>query len=167
MVRDMSSRTIVSIAVVEEPTQRHREDRPTSPPVISGRWSTRPLIILAAVIVVMYLAREVLIPLAFALVLSLIWTPPVNWLQKLHFRRAPAVLVVVVLSLGVAGDVGWIILNQLIAVVNELPNYQQNIRSKLTSLRSSGKGSLGQARKVSNGSARNWPQLRHQGQFQQ
>lgn len=93
----------------------------------------------------MYLAREVLIPLAFALVLSLIWTPPVNWLQKLHFRRAPAVLVVVVLSLGVAGDVGWIILNQLIAVVNELPNYQQNIRNKMTSLRSSGKGSLGQA----------------------
>jgi predicted PurR-regulated permease PerM len=57
----------------------------------------------------MYLAREVLIPLAFALVLILIWSPPMNWLQKLHFRRAPAVLVVVVLSLGVAGDVGWII----------------------------------------------------------
>jgi predicted PurR-regulated permease PerM len=91
----------------------------------------------------MYLAREVLIPLAFALVLSLIWTPPVNWLQKLHIRRAPAVLIVVVLSLGVAGDVGWIILNQLIAVVNELPNYRQNIHEKMISLKSSSKGSLG------------------------
>ena len=93
----------------------------------------------------MYLVREVLIPLAFALVFSLIWSPPVNWLQRLRFHRAPAVLVVVVLSLCVAGDVGWIILNQLIAVVNELPNYQQNIHEKMTSLRSSGKGSLGQA----------------------
>jgi predicted PurR-regulated permease PerM len=54
-------------------------------------------------------------------------------------------LVVVVLSLGVAGDVGWIILNQLIAVANELPNYQQNIHEKMIRLRSSGKGSLGQA----------------------
>ena len=112
---------------------------------VTGRWSARPLVIVAAVVVVMYLAREVLIPLAFALVLSLIWTPPVNWLQKLRLRRAPAVLVVVVLSLAVAGDVGWIILNQLIAVVNELPNYQQNIHEKMTSLRSSGKGSLGKA----------------------
>ena len=127
MVRDMSSRTIASVSK-NPPNDIVKTDQ-LSTPVISGRWSTRPLIILAAVIVVMYLAREVLIPLAFALVLSLIWTPPVNWLQKLHFRRAPAVLVVVVLSFGVAGDVGWIILNQLIAVVNELPNYQQNIRS--------------------------------------
>jgi predicted PurR-regulated permease PerM len=116
-----------------------------STPISTTRWSTRPVVILGAVVVVLYLAREVLIPLAFALVLSLIWTPPVNWLQKLHFRRAPAVLVVVVLSLGVAGDVGWIILNQLISVVNELPNYQQNIHEKVISLRSSGKGSLGQA----------------------
>jgi hypothetical protein len=55
---------------------------------------------------------------------------------------------VVVLSLGVAGDVGWIILNQLIAVVNELPNYQQNIHEKIISLRSSGEGSLGQAAEI-------------------
>src|SRR5580698_7031570 len=76
-----------------------------SAPAVTGRWNTRPLVILAVVVVVMYLASEVLIPLAFALVLSLILTPPVNWLQRLHFGRAPAVLVVVALSLGVAGDV--------------------------------------------------------------
>jgi predicted PurR-regulated permease PerM len=116
-----------------------------SAPAVTGRWNTRPLVILAAVVVVMYLAREVLIPLAFALVLSLIWTPPVNWLQRLHIGRAPAVLVVVALSLGVAGDVAWIIANQLITVVNELPKYQQNIHEKITRLRSSGRGSLGQA----------------------
>ena len=116
-----------------------------SNPAIPGRWSIRPIVILAAVIVVMYLAREVLIPLAFAVVLSLIWSPPVNWLQKLHLGRAPAVLIVVILSLVAGVAIGWVISNQLIAVVNELPNYQQNIHNKIAALSSPGKGSLSRA----------------------
>ena len=105
----------------------------------------RPIIILAVVIAGMYLGREVLIPLAFAVVLSLIWTPPVNWLQKLHLGRVPAVLFVVLVSLGAFGGIGWVIADQLIAVVNELPNYQQNIHAKIVALRSRSKGSLGRA----------------------
>lgn len=113
--------------------------------VSAGRWSILPLVILAAVIVVMYLARQVLIPFAFAIVLSLIWSPPVNWLQKLHLGRLPAVILVVIISLAIAGGIGWVILNQLIAVVNELPDYQQNIHSKIVSLSSSTNGSLSRA----------------------
>ncbi len=116
---------------------------PTQP--VSSRWSMRPLLILAIAIAAMYLAREVLIPLAFAVVLSLIWTPPVNWLQKLRIRRAPAVLLVVIVSLAVAGNIGWVILNQIIAVVNELPNYRQNIHDKIAALSSPGSGSLSRA----------------------
>src|SRR5271170_1603844 len=110
-----------------------------------GGSSLRPVMVLSAVVVGMYLAREVLIPFAFAVVLSLIWTPPVNWLQKLHIRRAPAVFMVVLVSLGAGGYVGWVIANQLIAVLNELPNYQQNIHDKVAALRSPGAGSLGRA----------------------
>jgi len=105
----------------------------------------RPVIVLSAVVVVMYLTREVLIPFSFAVVLSLIWTPPVNWLQKLHIRRAPAVFVVVLASLGVGACVSWVIVNQLISVLNELPDYQQNIHDKVVALRSPGSGSLGRA----------------------
>jgi predicted PurR-regulated permease PerM len=110
-----------------------------------GRWSMRPTIILAAVIVVLYAGREVFIPLAFAIVLSLVWSPPVNWLQKLRIPRAPAVLMVVILSLAAGGWIGWVILNQLIGVVNELPDYQQNIHAKIVSLSSPGKGPLSRA----------------------
>jgi len=110
-----------------------------------GGSSLRPVIVMSAVVVGMYLAREVLIPFAFAVVLSLIWTPAVNWLQKLHIRRAPAVFIVVLASLGVGGYVGWVIANQLIAVLNELPDYQQNIHDKMAALRSPGTGSLGRA----------------------
>ena len=39
---------------------------------------------------VLYLARDILIPLAFAITLALILSPAVGWLQKLHIRRFPA-----------------------------------------------------------------------------
>ena len=113
--------------------------------VSAGRWSMLPLVILAAVIAVMYLARQVLIPFAFAIVLSLIWSPPVNWLQKLHLGRLPAVILVVIVSMAITAGIGWIILNQLIAVVNELPDYQQNIHSKIVALSGSSNGSLSRA----------------------
>ena len=99
----------------------------------------------AAVIVAMYTAREVLIPFAFAVVHSLIWTAPVNWLQKLRLPRVAAVLFVITVSLCAAGGIGWVIANQLIAVANDLPNYQNNIHNKLISLRSGPTSSLGHA----------------------
>jgi predicted PurR-regulated permease PerM len=55
------------------------------------------------------------------------------------------VLTVVAISVAAAGSFGWIIANQLLAVVNELPTYQQNIHNKIVSLSSPGKGSLGRA----------------------
>jgi len=45
---------------------------------------------LIAVIAVMYLAREILIPLAFAVTLALVLSPAVGWLQKIHIRRFAA-----------------------------------------------------------------------------
>lgn len=51
-----------------------------------------PLPILVFGIAALYFAREILIPLAFALTLTLILSPAVSWLGKLHVRRGPAVL---------------------------------------------------------------------------
>ncbi len=101
--------------------------------------------LLAAAIAVMYLAREVLVPLAFALVLSIIWAVPISWLQRLRFPRAAAVLTVVIVSVGLAGTAGWVFLDQLLGVVNALPAYQQNLHNKIGSLTSSSNGSLGHA----------------------
>jgi predicted PurR-regulated permease PerM len=116
-----------------------------APHTVRGRWNGRPIVVLGTVIALMYLAREVLIPLAFALVLSLIWTPPVTWLRRLCFGRVPSVLTVVFVSVLAGGAIGYVIFNQLLDVVSGLPAYQQNIHSKIAILSSKGKGSLGRA----------------------
>src|ERR1700734_1440420 len=104
-----------------------------------------PLPILAAAIATLYFAREILIPLAFALTLTLILSPAVGWLHKIHVSRTPAVLIVIVLTGVTAGGLAWIMGNQLIEAANELPNYRENIHRKIEAMHTPTKGALGRA----------------------
>ena len=115
------------------------------PPRPSSSSTIRTATIVIVVVAVLYLAREILIPLAFAITLTLILTPAVSLLRKLRLSRAPAVLLVMVLSVAAAGGTGWIIFGQLVEVLNELPRYEQNIHSKIESMRAPSKGALGRA----------------------
>jgi predicted PurR-regulated permease PerM len=85
-------------------------------------------------IVALYFARIVLIPFALALLFTFILTPVVKILERAHCGRIPSALLVVLLSVGACGGVGWTVAKQFAQVVNELPNYRANIRTKLTSL---------------------------------
>lgn len=69
----------------------------------------RTAAILIAVIAVLYLARGILIPLVFAIVLALVFSPAVDWLQRLGLGRLPSALLIMALSIAVAGGVGWVI----------------------------------------------------------
>ena len=101
--------------------------------------------ILISVIAVLYLARDILIPLAFAITLALVLSPAVGWLQKLHIRRFPAVLGVMLVAITVAGGISYVIFNQMVQVVNDLPSYRENIDNKIKTLRTPNKGALGRA----------------------
>ncbi len=111
----------------------------------SGSSAIRTATIVIAVVAVLYVAREILIPLAFAITLTLILTPAVSRLRKLGLSRAPSVLLIMVLSVASASAVGWEIFDQLVGVLNELPRYQQNIHNKIQAMRTPGKGALGRA----------------------
>ena len=101
--------------------------------------------ILTGVIAILYLAREILIPLAFAVTLSLVLSPAVGWVQKLHIGRFPAVLGVMLVSITVAGGISYVIFNQMVQVVNDLPSYRENIHNKIKTLRTPNTGALGRA----------------------
>lgn len=116
--------------------------RSNRPPIT---FRVGPLPILAIATATLYFAREILIPLAFALTLTLILSPAVSWLHKIHVSRAPAVLIVVLLFVGLGAGLAWIIGNQLIEVADELPNYRENIHGKLEAMRTPAKGALGRA----------------------
>jgi predicted PurR-regulated permease PerM len=104
-----------------------------------------PLIWLIAVIVILYVAREVLIPLALALTLNFLLTPMVIWLQRLGMRRVLAVAAVMLVSTAVLMGMGWVVADQLVQVASDLPKYRLNIHNKIDALHLPARSAWGRA----------------------
>jgi predicted PurR-regulated permease PerM len=90
----------------------------------------------------LYWARQVLIPVALAVLLSFILTPCVSALQRRGLGRVTSVLVVVTLTLLLLGGVGYIISHQIDNLVANLPSYRDNIVNKVQALRGAGEGGV-------------------------
>src|ERR1035438_8443367 len=108
----------------------------------SNHW---PMVMLFGTIAALYFAREILIPLAFALILTFVLSPVVALLEKSRIGRIPSVVVTVLVTMAAAGCVAWVIAIQLVDVAKELPRYGQNIDAKMEALRVPTKGRLGRS----------------------
>jgi predicted PurR-regulated permease PerM len=91
------------------------------------------------VIVVLYWGQAVLVPVALAVLISFVLTPPVNWLEG-WVGRVPAVLVMVTLVFISLGLAGWGLARQMDSLAEDLPSYRVNILAKVTDIRGAGKG---------------------------
>jgi predicted PurR-regulated permease PerM len=92
--------------------------------------------LLVGVVLILYVARIILVPLALAMLLAFILTPLVDWLERHHLRRGLAVLLAACVALLVVGGVGWAVTTQIANLGAQLQEheqeYQANIRAKLT-----------------------------------
>ena len=91
------------------------------------------------VVVVLYWAQAVLVPIALAILLTFVLTPPVTWLQR-WIGRIPAVLAMVTLVFTVLGLAGWGLARQMDHLAEDLPRYRVNILAKIADVRGAGKG---------------------------
>ncbi len=91
------------------------------------------------VVAVLYWAQAVLVPLALAIMLTFVLTPPVTRLQR-WVGRVPAVLLVVTLLFAAVGLAGWGLTWQMDSLVEDLPGYRANIRAKIADVRLAGRG---------------------------
>jgi predicted PurR-regulated permease PerM len=104
-----------------------------------------PLVVLAGIVLILYFARAILIPLALALTLNFLLTPLVMFFQKLSMRRAPAVALALLIAVAAIGGVGWVVARQLLQVANDLPKYRLNIHNKIEALHYPRESALGRA----------------------
>jgi len=113
----------------------------------NANWQ-RSLIVLTgtvvAVVVVLslYWAQAVFIPLTLAVFLAFVLSPLVTMLQRHGLGRTPAVLAVVLLAGLFLGLVGWGLGHELGEVVAVLPRYKDNIQSKIESVEIMTRGAL-------------------------
>ena len=85
----------------------------------------------------LYVAREVLLPLALAILLSFVLTPPLLLLRKIKVPRVLAVGIVVAIAFGFILALGWMMSREATELAADLPNYSATLSEKITALRSS------------------------------
>jgi predicted PurR-regulated permease PerM len=86
------------------------------------------------ILALLYLGRSVLIPLALAIMLSLLVAPLIRVLRRLRIGRASSVLIAVaaltVSCVGIAAALGA----QILHITESLPQYESNVQRKLKTL---------------------------------
>jgi predicted PurR-regulated permease PerM len=102
-----------------------------------GNWVTFAGCVL--VVAVLYWAQAVLVPVALAILISFVLTPPVLSLQR-RIGRLPAILLVVTLVFSGLGLATYGIVRQLGSLSTDLVTYRTNIRAKVRDVRGVGRG---------------------------
>ncbi|MFT8244968.1 AI-2E family transporter [Roseomonas sp. BN140053] len=96
----------------------------------------------AAVVAVLYFARELLVPLVLAALLCFVLAPAVRQLRRVHVPRVAAVLVTAALAFGLLAAIGLVMGKQMAELAMELPRYQATVSRKIDDL-TGGSGMVG------------------------
>jgi predicted PurR-regulated permease PerM len=102
----------------------------------STSWQ-RTFFVLGSIVLVilsLYWAQKIFIPLALAVLLSFILHPVVFGLQRIGLRKLPAVIVVLCLALSLLVVLGWILTVQAKSLAIEWHDYRDNIDQKIGQL---------------------------------
>lgn len=102
------------------------------------------ILLVVATMAALYLAREILVPVTLAILLSFVLVPAVRMLRRLRVPRAPAVMLVVVIVFGALFGIGSLIASEASQLASDLPRYTQVMRTKIKDLRgaTAGTGTL-------------------------
>lgn len=97
----------------------------------SGLGGALTLIIAATVL---YVARDIFVPLAIAGLLTFVLTPPMLWLRHHGLGRALSAIAVVSLAFVVILGFGTVVVGEVASLTQQVPTYQPNIEAKMQSL---------------------------------
>jgi predicted PurR-regulated permease PerM len=103
-------------------------------------WPTRVMLI-GALLVALYLGRDLFAPLALAMLLTVASLPLVTWLERVRVPRIAAVLLVLLLLISLLALLGYVVVSQALSLANELPGYESVLREKLATI-SEGSGPI-------------------------
>ncbi|MCJ2047500.1 AI-2E family transporter [Methylobacterium sp. J-078] len=103
---------------------------------------TSPFVMTALIMVGLYVGRDVLIPIAIAILLSFVLGPLVNLLRRWRFGRFLSVATSVLLALGTAATLATLIGVQIADIAKDVPRYRSTIERKIEGLNDTPAGRL-------------------------
>src|ERR1700676_1656149 len=130
------------------PEQAAKPWRPISTELPASALTT--MLFTVVIVSALYFGREVLVPIALALLMSFALAPLVRFLQGWHVPRTIAVIFVVLAAFAGVFSLGALMVSQVNQLASDLPRYQSTLREKIQSLRgaAAGTGTLERASEV-------------------
>jgi predicted PurR-regulated permease PerM len=92
------------------------------------------LLIAAIIVTALYVGREVLVPLALAILLSFVLTPPLLFLRRLAVPRVLGVAMLVSSAFLIILALGWLMSKEATQLAVELPRYQSTLADKISKI---------------------------------
>jgi predicted PurR-regulated permease PerM len=119
-----------------------------STPVPGASLTT--LLFTVVIVACIYVGRDVLVPMALAILMSFVLAPPVDFLQRWYVPRSVAVIGVVLLAFAGVFSLGGLMISQVNQLASDLPHYQSTLHEKIQNLRgvAAGTGTLERASEV-------------------
>lgn len=87
------------------------------------------------VIAVLFVAKDVIVPVVFAALLAFLLSPAVVRLTRWGLPKVLAIVVVVLIGFGALGALGWLVATQMVNLAEQLPAYERNIQQKIASFK--------------------------------
>src|ERR1051326_440919 len=127
-------------ALASSPATPVQVSPPSGPDLVTLVMVALGIVVVAA----LYLAREVLIPITLAILLSFVLGPVVSLFRRLHLPRVPAVLLAVILALCIIATLGSVIGVQIASLAPDLPRYASTLGQKINEVQGFTVGQLSQ-----------------------
>src|SRR6516225_5999670 len=92
------------------------------------------LLAVGLVVAFLYFARDVVVPIALAILLSFLLAPLVRWLRRCHLSRVTAVALTVLIAFLAMLGFAAIVVQEISSLAQQLPEYRLNLEAKIRSL---------------------------------
>jgi predicted PurR-regulated permease PerM len=106
-------------------------------------YTYKLLVVIALSITVLILARDIIIPIAFAGLLAVVMLPLVKRLEDRRVPTAIAITIVLLLTVVVFGLLIWLVIGQIVNLVNDLPDLEVRFDNFIDSLKRMARNDLG------------------------
>ena len=114
--------------------QSHRASGRGVSQVSSGVVGVLTVLTIGLVVAFLYFAREVVVPIALAVLLSFLLAPVVRWLRRWQLGRVTAVTLTVLLGFLATLGFAVIVVQEISSLAQQLPEYRSNLEAKIRSL---------------------------------
>jgi predicted PurR-regulated permease PerM len=103
--------------------------------IVPAGFAFSNFIVGVVVVAVLYLTREILVPIALAVLLSFVLAPLVRFLQGRRVPRSLAVIGAVSAALAISLSLATMVMVEVNQLANDLPRYQSTLSDKMRNLR--------------------------------